>query len=279
MLARNRKLVICFYNSKERWCQMTWNNKKNIEGITFAYSPKGRDLGIETENQIVANMQDGMPGFNVIQYFESQPGVFSNYDHLHVAWRQSDQKYVGLLGSKWLQAGNINYLYLWTAMVGSAYWGKSVFARLMRSHFNQIFCVEQIKPKIIATKTYNPVVYKNMRKVFNRTAGVSFYPEIPDLGNSNQDMKKTAIDIATGLGKDLVFDADLGVLRGGQAAVSPDYFPDMPAKSDEPVGEYFEKHVPRSDQVLCVFNIPESSVTELAKNNKWDEWNDINKSS
>lgn len=205
--------------------------------------------------RIVADLACGMPEFDVAEYFGNQPGVFADYDFVTIAHEGGDGPAIGLIGARWLEAGGRRLLYLWTAMLADAYRSTRLYARLK---VQTMAAVRQANggalPGLIATKTYNPRVLALLHKYFAGSLGAAVYPMIP--GPQAGEMRGLAAEVAYALWPAMAFDADTAVLRGGQAAVSPNFFPRMESCADPAINAHFARRLTRSDQILCIIRLP-----------------------
>ncbi|EPJ92247.1 MULTISPECIES: hypothetical protein [Pseudomonas] len=226
------------------------NSQENSAGWDLDYSAVGRSFPESFKAKIVADLQQGMPEYDVNQYFGNQPGIFEIYEHLALAIDSNTEKVVGIIGAKSLPFGSSSFLYLWTAMIADEYRGSALFKKL-----NQFFLKNVIQaigmPKLIVAKTYNPVVYNMFRVMSSRVPSARFYPDLR-VDVQSADMAALAVEIVHSLSKDLVLDVNTGVIPGGQSSVAPNFFPKMDMSSDEVTNAHFIKHVTYSDQILCV---------------------------
>ncbi|MBT9268258.1 hypothetical protein KKQ10_25595 [Pseudomonas sp. MG-9] len=214
------------------------------------YSAIGRNFPESFKTKIVVDLQQGMPDYDVNQYFGNQPGIFDIYEHLALAIDSTTEKVVGIIGAKSIPFGSSSFLYLWTAMIADECRGSSLFKKLNQFFLKNV--IQQIGlPKLIVAKTYNPVVYNMFRVMSSRVPAARFYP---DLRQDPQpaDMSALAVEIVQALSKDLVLDINTGVIPGGQSSVAPNFFPKMDMSSDDVTNAHFIKHVGYSDQVLCL---------------------------
>lgn len=213
-------------------------------------------------NRIVSDLSQGMPGFDVAEYFGNQPTVFADYDFLTIAREHHDNTAIGLIGARWLQAGPRRILYLWTAMLADAYRATRLYARMTGLTMAAVLRENGgVLPELIVTKTYNPRVFALLRKYFER-AGASVYPRIP--GPQSAETTAIASMVAAALWPAMPFDADTAVLRGGQAAVSPNFFPLMERCGQPAVDAHFAANLTRSDQIVCLAQVPEAASRHFA---------------
>lgn len=219
-----------------------------VRHTTFAASYRDR---------IVRDLSRGMPDFDVTEYFGNQPTVFADYDFLTLAFDRENRA-IGMVGARWMSAGERRILYLWTAMLADAYRSTRLYSRMTGQMISTILRENGgILPEFIVTKTYNPRVFALLNKYFGRVPGISVYPRIP--GAQAGDMAAAAQQIAAALWPAMPFDAQTAVLRGGQAAVSPNFFPMMEECRQPAIDAHFSSLLTRSDQIVCIIRVPESA--------------------
>src|SRR5262249_48955641 len=143
----------------------------------FQYSDgKGEITGRELE-RLIADLADGMPGYNPPQYFASQPNIFRNYAHLVIVNECDSGQTIGLLGSRWFRNEDLTFLYLWTGMVAE----RAQKHKLLQRMF--FFLLEKALenngfPPAIAAKTYSPLWYKVMQRLTAAFVDARLYPII-----------------------------------------------------------------------------------------------------
>lgn len=232
---------------------------RSFDRYHLAYYNGERPLGIEGGAAVTRDLADGLPEFNVAQYFSTQPTIFVDYDHLVTAHEAGSGRAIGLLGARWLGGPELRFLYLWTAMIADAYRHTMLFNRIVGCFFEKVAAhsPDGALPGLIVTKTYNPVVY-SIFKSFALGGGkdIEVYPMLPAQAQ-DPDMTALAQRIASAISPKLVLQPETGVVPGGQAMVAPDFFPRMEASNDIGVNRHFQAHLTRSDQVLCVLRIGE----------------------
>jgi hypothetical protein len=211
-----------------------WKDQLTVKDFTLLYSDCNSEIAPEEKSHIIADLDESLPGYDVQQYFGTQPNIFRDYDHLVVA-RDSTGNTVGLLGSKWFSSAELTYLYLWTAMIAEGARKSGLLTSIFLWELSKVV-KEKTTPPLIATKTYNPIVYKAMNALHHLIAGSRFYPTI---NGSSQD--------------------DTAVVVGGQGVLAPNFFPELPSSRDPKVDSYFESNLTRNDQILMIVDIPTSS--------------------
>jgi hypothetical protein len=231
-----------------------WTPIKHLDKYSIFYSRCNDAMDPAERARIVADLERGLPGYGIRQYWDRQPGIFQDYDACAIA-RNLAGETVGLVGGRFISTPGKRAFYIWTAQVAAALHGTSLlpslavhfFARLIENHG----C-----PDVIALKTYSPRVYSLFHRFYGMLApGVSLYP---DLHQAQQEarMLEIAGALAAVLCPGLPFEPDHGIIRGGQDTVAPAFFATMPASRDRVVQRFFERHVTRSDQVMCLIDMP-----------------------
>lgn len=214
-------------------------------------------------DKIVSDLSRGMPDFDVEEYFGNQPTVFADYDFLTIAREFREKTAIGLIGARWLQAGPRRILYLWTAMLADAYRSTKLYSRMTGLTMAAVLRENGgFLPELIVTKTYNPRVFALLRKYFERAPGASVYPRIP--GPQSAEAAGIASAIASALWPAMPFDAETAVLHGGQAAVSPNFFPQMERCGHPAIDTHFAANLTRSDQIVCLIHVPPTASRHIS---------------
>ncbi|MDN7183624.1 hypothetical protein M0D69_37580 [Caballeronia sp. SEWSISQ10-4 2] len=238
---------------------------KTFARYQLEHNTKRQPIGIERGLTVTTDLVQGLPTFNVKQYFGSQPTIFDDYDHVVTAYSKDDGRVVSLIGARWLGDADFRFLYLWTAMVADEYRNSGVFRRSLAYFFERVANSPspdprsggQRMPPLIVTKTYNPVVYRIFSSFARAGRGVELYPLIP-AEQQPETLVTLAKKIAYAISPKMQLIEQTGVVLGGQALVAPDFFPLMEESKDEDVNRHFQQHVSRADQVLCILRIPDS---------------------
>jgi|GEM_PF-1077978 len=234
-----------------------WKDKLSVRDFTLLYSDCNSEISPEEKNQIISDLDDSLPGYDVQQYFGSQPNIFRDYDHLTIARHSINGNTVGLLGSKWFSSPELTYLYLWTAMIAESARKSSLLTSLFLWELSKAV-KERATPPLIATKTYNPIVYKAMNALHRLIAGSRFYPAV-DGSSQNPEMIERAKQVVSVLCPKLEVKYDTAVVVGGQGVLAPNFFPELPSSRDRIVDSFFERNLTRNDQILMIVEIPPSS--------------------
>ncbi len=200
---------------------MTSDPQKNA--FDLDYSSRERQFPEGFKRKIVADLQEGMPQFDVLQYFGNQPDIFETYDHLVLATDPEGERIIGILGAKDFVRGATRFLYLWTAMVVDRYHRTSLFKRINQFFLRQVSERNGGLPPLIVAKTYNPVVYNMFRALSARIPGATLYPDL-EAPRQSPDMVDLARDVVGTLSANLRLDAETGLIPGGQRSVAPDFF-------------------------------------------------------
>ncbi len=226
-----------------------------LESYRLVFNTLDAPIGIEAGQRVVEDLALGLPEFNVRQYFGTQPTIFVDYDYVVTAYTTDTGRAIGLLGARWLGPEDCRFLYLWTAMIADAYRNSMLFNRMLKSFFLNITAGDaNAFPGLVVTKTYNPVVYGIFKSFSQVVPGMRIYPEIP-ASRQPPEMEALAGRVARAISPKLVLESEIGVVRGGQAMVAPDFFPRMEMSNDVAVNEHFQAHLTRSDQVLCIIQV------------------------
>lgn len=231
---------------------MTSDPQKNA--FDLDYSSRERQFPEGFKRKIVADLQEGMPQFDVLQYFGNQPDIFETYDHLVLATDPEGERIIGILGAKDFVRGSTRFLYLWTAMVVDRYHRTSLFKRINQFFLRQVSERNGGLPPLIVAKTYNPVVYNMFRALSARIPGATLYPDL-EAPRQSPDMVDLARDVVGTLSANLRLDAETGLIPGGQRSVAPDFFPRMAMSSHARTNDHFVAHVGSSDQILCMVRL------------------------
>ncbi len=234
-----------------------WRDELKVRDFTLLYSDCNTDIAPEEKSKIISDLDDSLPGYDVKQYFGSQPNIFRDYDHLTIARDSNTGATVGLLGSKWFSEADVTYLYLWTAMIAQSARKSSLLTSLFLWQLDKAV-KEKMTPPMIATKTYNPIVFKAMNALHRLIPGSRFYPRI-DGSSQNPEMVERAKQVVGLLCPKLEVKYETAVVVGGQGVLAPDFFPELPSSRDRAVDSFFERNLTRDDQILMIVEIPPSS--------------------
>lgn len=235
-----------------------WKDRCEAGDLELLYSDGRGHVQPGTFNQIINDLQEQMPGFNARQYFDNQPNIFRDYDHLVIARLPQDDKTVGLVGTRWFKDkdGEFSFLYIWTAMISEKVRGTHLVRNLLAWMMEKATQGHDA-PVLLASKTYSPVAFRTFM------AGMRFVPGVeglyPDIRREQQapELVEQARRITRLLCPKLEVDYDRAVVREGQTGVAPDFFPEiMPLSGHAETDAYFQKHLTRKDQVLMFCTLP-----------------------
>jgi hypothetical protein len=230
--------------------------------LNFLYSEgRGHLPAVELE-RLIRDLADGMPGYDPAQYFATQPGIFNKYQHLVVAKTRHDGRVKGLLGARWFENSDLRFLYLWTGMVttDTPQCGlmTNMFGRLMSAILKQ-----HSMPQAITAKTFSPLWYKVMSKITASIPGAALYPVIGT--EQPPDLVKIAAEVHRQVTPTLPMEFDVGVVRGAQAVVGPDFFPrERPLSGTAILDNFFASNLSRDDQVLTCIDLSSVATNTLA---------------
>lgn len=235
-----------------------WKDRCEVGNLELLYSDGKGQAQPGTFNQIIQQLQSQMPGFDARQYFDNQPHIFRDYDHLVVARLPQEDQTVGLVGARWFKdkEDGFSFLYIWTAMISEKVRGTHLVRHLL-AWLMEKATQGHVAPVLLASKTYSPVAFRTFM------VGMRFVPGseglYPDLRSPKQspELVEQARKITRLLCPKLEVDYDLAVVREGQVGVAPDFFPEvMPLSGHAETDAYFQKHLSRRDQVLMFCTLP-----------------------
>jgi hypothetical protein len=231
-----------------------WKDELKVGGVVLKYSDCQGAAGEDEFERIVRDLQAGMPGYNVPQYFGSQPGIFRKYSHLVVAQTADSHETVGLFGAKWFVGPTRRFLYFWTAMVAESHRRTAVTSAMVLWTLERAAAADGV-PDVLASKTYSPVAFQALALINEVFPGVEFYPRT-DNGPQSPKLVERARELVTMLCPTLDVDFETSVVRGGQAVLAPEFFPNpMPLSGDANVDRFFSR-LTRDDQILVLVDVP-----------------------
>ncbi len=241
-----------------------WLASRTFDDYSIRYTTDGSAFSRREQHRFVAQIASGLPDFNIFQYFATQPTIFEDFDHLAIAFESEHDEAIGILGSRWLEAGGLRFLYMWTGIIAGEYHGSPLFRRLSQFFFEELVARGGERPSILAAKSYNPQIYALFQSLCGRVPGVDLYPRV---GTSAQDtqMSRLAVHVMRAVNPKLSLRPESGTVVGGQTSVAPDFFPNMSASRDPVVHEHFAANLTRDDQILCVLRIDESAAPALVR--------------
>lgn len=240
-----------------------WKDRWETEGLQMRYSDGQGHARPGTFKQLINELQEQMPGYNAGQYFENQPNIFRDYDHLVVARTSEQGKAVGLVGARWFRDKDFSFLYLWTAMISEQLRGRHLVRNIL-SFLVEKAAQQHDAPLVFASKTYSPLAFRAFMTGISLVPGVAgVYPDI-ESDKQRPELVEQARRITALLCPKLEVDYDRAVVRDGQIGVAPDFFPErMPLSGDARMDAYFQQHLTRKDQVLMFCTLPKGLHTLL----------------
>jgi hypothetical protein len=227
-----------------------WDCRLSLGETQLCFSGCERVLQPDVQQRIVATLQEAMPAYNIRQYFERQPTIFSDYHALVVAVR--DDRALGILGGKWFDLEERRIFYVWTAFVGDEHRGRRLFGEMMGLLLG---AGSDSFPDLLSLKTFNPRVYQLIAP-FGRVPGVRFYPRLAD-PVQDPAMVDLAIRALRRMFPKLSLVPEIALVPGGQQSVGIEVFPNMPRAADPVVRAHFEKHVTAADQIFVILETPD----------------------
>jgi hypothetical protein len=231
-----------------------WLKNIDLGQATLLYSRCDTLLDESEKTKILDDLNEGLPRYDVLQYFNAQPTIFSDYTHLVISKDNATGKTVGLLGAKSFEAEGFKFLYFWTAMLAASHHRTKLLSYMYACLLDHAVTYDGFY-NFLATKTYNPIVYylfqKNKQLLGEQ---VGLYPHVD--GENDPEMMDYARKIAKVICPTLTVDEQSGCVHGGQAVLAPNFFPELPYCSDEKIYEHFKKSLTPKDQILCVIKIP-----------------------
>jgi hypothetical protein len=232
-----------------------WNFKKNIsEEESLYYSNCKENISSVEKNSIINDLDSSLSDYNLREYFDKQPYIFSEYSHLVVF--KNKEKSVGLLGVKWLKDNtDANVLYFWTAIIVNEFQNSNMLFRMIQCLMNQVVAEDKF-PDYISTKTYNPKVFKVFYGISNLMGAGTFYPEIDK--QQNEELKSIAVKVSEELMAKPNLIVEKGILIGGQVIEFP-----LNLSNNELVNQYFKDNLTPKDQFLIVLKIPSNRRNNL----------------
>jgi hypothetical protein len=247
-----------------------WDLHWVSDRFRLLYSHCERPFSPELRRKVVADLQKNMPDYGVEQYFESQKHMFDEAKHLAIGVDRRTNEVVSMFASRWSECRSAPFMYFWTGMIGNDYRGTPLFVQTRAIFYNGVTCSRLGFPNLIATKTYNPTIYKVLHAGFCRSPSIKIYPDIYNVDRPDVEMRALARELAGIICPGHVYLEDKSIVLGAQRAVAPDYFPYMQKTDDPVVWKFFSENVTRADQVLCVLRIPDDAKRVLIETNRWN---------
>jgi hypothetical protein len=211
---------------------------------------RGPDLTVQIEKWLTDGLVAALPSLRLSELFATRMDMFREANLITVALDQG--KIVGVLSSRWAQLGSgVEFLHITTQFVADGYRHGAVFRRSWGSHFTEMLAAGAEFPRVIALKTYNPVVYCAMR-AFTRAPGTVMYPVI---GSEHGDqLAAVPAEVAAAVAPGRCFEQATGRIRSTGSPVG--LYPVMPLSKDATVNDYFARTLQPGDRILCILSIP-----------------------
>lgn len=240
-----------------------WIQEEKYSNYNLLYSQCNSQINLDEKNTILIDLQSGLTDYDVFEYFNAQPTIFKDYDHLVIA-RDLNNKTIGLIGAKCFMSKSFKFLYFWSAMIGKQFHGTPLIFNMYRSLLKNAFLKEGFL-NVIATKTYNPLVYNIFRKSKKvMKEKMEIYPSLEKESATKPIMKNYALDVFNTICPSLELEIDTARVIGGQGVLSPNFFPKkLPDSKESYIDDHFRKHLTRDDQILCVAYIPNDYENEF----------------
>ncbi|MEU5425638.1 hypothetical protein AB0H73_08505 [Streptomyces olivoreticuli] len=212
--------------------------------------PPGELTG-EREEWLVDGLTAALPALRMRELFRLRRDMFRSADLITVAVDRATGGAVGALASRadHLPAGP-ELLHVTTQFVAEGLRHTGVLRASWGAHFDGLGRTADDLPRLIALKTYNPVVLCGLR-TFTRIPGTSLYPDCSGAPQDHAHMER-AERIAALLSPGHPFDPKTGVISG--IGVPADLYPRRPVCRDAGVNAYFARTTRPGDRVLCVFD-------------------------
>ncbi|MFF7249407.1 hypothetical protein ACFZBU_36535 [Embleya sp. NPDC008237] len=212
------------------------------------------ELTAEREEWLVDGLVDALPGLRMRELFTLRRDMFRSADLITVAVERASGAAVGVLCSRTERlATGATLLNVTTQFVAEQMRHGFVFRAGWGAHFAALGHGGDPAglPRLIALKTYNPVVLCGMR-AFTRIPGTSLYPDCRG-GPQDPERMQTAERIAAVMAPGYPFDPKSGVISG--AGVPADLYPHRPLCRDAEINDHFARNTRPGDRVLCVFDV------------------------
>lgn len=239
-------------------------DEKNISNYKLLYSQCNTKLDEKSKKDILTDLNDGLEDYDVFQYFNAQPTIFKDYDHLVISKDTYDNdKTIGLIGVKCFENENVKFLYFWSAMINKKYHKTRLIYHLYSWLLKKVFLHDGFF-NIIATKTYNPIIYDLfLRNKLLLGDEMKIYPIIGD--KNDPQMLTLAENIFNLICPDLELDIQSGCVKGGQGVLAPNFFPNLPHCKNQNIYNHFKNNLTSNDQVLTILKIPRN-LEDIFKN-------------
>jgi hypothetical protein len=222
-----------------------------------------RELTAQREEWLVQGLAGELPSLRMRELFALRRDMFRSADLITVAVDGGTGVAVGALSARQERLpGGEALLNVTTQFVSEARRHAFVFRSSWGAHFRARGYTPDTFPRLIALKTYNPVVWCGLR-TFTRIPGTALYP---DCSGAPQDRGRmeSAARVAAVLAPGHPFEPRTGVIAG--VGVPKDLYPSMPQCRNASANAYFARTTRPGDRVLCVFDVgsPQAAAALLA---------------
>ncbi|MFI1797505.1 hypothetical protein ACH427_09135 [Streptomyces sp. NPDC020379] len=212
--------------------------------------PSG-ELTAQREEWLVDGLTAALPALRMRELFALRRDMFRSAGLVTVAVDPTTGAAVGALASRTDRLPDgAELLHVTTQFVAEGLRHTAVLRSSWGAHFDALGRTAEDLPRLIALKTYNPVVLCGMR-TFTRIPGTSLYP---DCSGAPQDAARMARaeSVAALLSPGHPFDPRTGVISG--IGIPADLYPERPLCRDAAVNAYFARTTRPGDRVLCLFD-------------------------
>jgi hypothetical protein len=217
-----------------------------LELVLFA----GRDIRRVSQEHVVADLAQGMDGYDPETYFKHSS--LAAFDHLLLA-RDGAGRCRALLGTKEGTCCGAPFLFLVTGFVVNEEQGKGLMRRMIARTLLSL-ARRGFHPGVLAARTYNPVWYRMLEGLGAVLPGSVFYPR-PSGSEQDPELARLAADVVACTNPGAQFDAQLGVLRDGLARTPTLFRGRRPRSGDGAVDGLFHDELGAIDLVLTLLDI------------------------
>ena len=223
---------------------------------------EGSTYNIEKVENISLCLARLLPNLKIESYFKAKPEVILNSDFVVTALNKETFTAVAVLCAKVFTCQQYYFLNIATLLIGQNYQGTKLFNYLWKTLFQSILFIYPTFVDSITLKTYNPVSMSLLFKVGNR-AKAGLYP---NLENINETEVLFLEQIVEKLGIHEYLDKQRGIVYGGAVGVPTDFYPKLPAITDQRIIEMFAPPLSPSDRILgCIFMLENHQKLALLK--------------
>jgi hypothetical protein len=211
------------------------------------------ELTAAREARLIDGLVTALPSLKMRELFAVRRDMFREADLITIAVDHATGSAVGALSSRWAELDSgARFLHVTTQFVGDNHRNGAVFRRSWATHLHAVRAGPNGFPRVIALKTYNPLVFCAMRTI-SRIAGVIFYPSL-DGKPANSGAARLANRVAQAIAAGHPFDPATGIIGG--AGVPKDLYSGLPRSADDAVNAHFADKTTPGDRVLCILLFP-----------------------